>query len=109
MSSSLSRREAVTLALASAALAHLVPWAFGRARRLLRARRRPKGKVLDEGLNPRFEKAVTAVRGKLTLKANTYRQALARGEGKDLPFDRVVECNIGNPQVSVCSFSSPSF
>ena len=49
-------------------------------------------------LNPRFAKAVTAVRGKLTMKANQYRQALDRGEGKALPFDRVVECNIGNPQ-----------
>ena len=31
------------------------------------------------------------------MKANQYRQALDRGEGA-LPFDRVVECNIGNPQ-----------
>ena len=38
------------------------------------------------------------MRGKLTLKANDYRKRLDRGEGKDLPFERVVECNIGNPQ-----------
>ena len=62
------------------------------------ARARPAGKVLEQPLNPRFAKAVTAVRGKLTMKANQYRQALDRGEGKALPFDRVVECNIGNPQ-----------
>ena len=94
----LSRTEALAVAVASAALAHVVPWAVARARRALRARAPPAGKVLEQPLNPRFAKAVTAVRGKLTMKANQYRQALDRGEGEALPFDRVVECNIGNPQ-----------
>ena len=94
----LSRTEALAVAAASAALAHLVPWAVARARRALRSRAAPPGKVLEQPLNPRFAKAVTAVRGKLTMKANEYRRALDRGEGAALPFDRVVECNIGNPQ-----------
>lgn len=59
----------------------------------------PPGKVLETGgIAPRFANAVTAVRGKLTLKANDYRRRIEQGEGHDLPFDRVVECNIGNPQ-----------
>mmetsp|Transcript_22112 Transcript_22112/g.65195 ORF Transcript_22112/g.65195 Transcript_22112/m.65195 type:complete len:514 (+) Transcript_22112:66-1607(+) len=71
------------------------------ALRMLRKRRSgpPNGKQLEvNGISPRFANAVTAVRGKLTLKANAYRRQLEAGEGASLPFDRVVECNIGNPQ-----------
>jgi len=38
------------------------------------------------------------VRGELAVKSEQYRAALAKGEGKDLPFDTVIAANIGNPQ-----------
>lgn len=43
-------------------------------------------------------KAEYAVRGALVLRSNEYEQRLARGD-KSLPFDKVIPCNIGNPQV----------
>ena len=52
----LSRIEALAVAVASAALAHVVPWAAPRAAR--RARAPPAGKVLEQPLNRR--EAVTA-------------------------------------------------
>jgi alanine transaminase len=39
-----------------------------------------------------------AVRGELAIKSEQYRAQLAKGEGKDLPFDAVISANIGNPQ-----------
>ena len=74
-----------------------------------RLRARPAGKVLEQPLNPRFAKAVTAVRGKLTMKANQYRQALDRGEGKALPFDRVVTVSDPVGRVEIGSARRPSF
>jgi len=34
----------------------------------------------------------------LAVKSEQYRAKLAKGEGKDLPFDTVIAANIGNPQ-----------
>ncbi|KAL4095758.1 hypothetical protein PRIC1_009130 [Phytophthora ramorum] len=56
-------------------------------------------KVLTaETLNPNIVKAEYAVRGALVLRSNEYEDRLARGD-KSLPFDKVIPCNIGNPQV----------
>lgn len=49
-------------------------------------------------INPHVKAAKYAVRGEIPIKAEEYRVKLARGEGKDLPFDKVISANIGNPQ-----------
>ena len=49
-------------------------------------------------INPHVVEARYAVRGELAIKSEIYRAQLAKGEGKDLPFDSVVSANIGNPQ-----------
>ncbi|RYF37131.1 MAG: hypothetical protein EOO21_00155 [Comamonadaceae bacterium] len=51
-----------------------------------------------DNINPAVLKVEYAVRGELALKADEYMQTLAAGKGKDLPFDKVVTANIGNPQ-----------
>ncbi|ETL37294.1 hypothetical protein L916_10945, partial [Phytophthora nicotianae] len=48
--------------------------------------------------NPKVVKAEYAVRGALVLRSNEYENRLANGD-KSLPFDKVIPCNIGNPQV----------
>jgi alanine transaminase len=56
-------------------------------------------KVLQIGnINPHVKAAKYAVRGELAVKSEEYRAQLAKGEGKDLPFDTVIAANIGNPQ-----------
>ncbi|KAF1850082.1 alanine aminotransferase 2 [Cucurbitaria berberidis CBS 394.84] len=56
-------------------------------------------KVLNlDSINPRVKAAKYAVRGELAVRSEEYRARLAKGEGKDLPFDTVVAANIGNPQ-----------
>lgn len=40
-----------------------------------------------------------AVRGAIAIKSAAYSQQLAEGKGGDLPFTKVYECNIGNPQI----------
>jgi alanine transaminase len=56
-------------------------------------------KVLQIGnINPHVKAAKYAVRGELAVKSEEYRAKLAKGEGKDLPFDTVIAANIGNPQ-----------
>ena len=56
-------------------------------------------KVLQIGnINPHIKAAKYAVRGELAVKSEEYRAQLAKGEGKDLPFDTVIAANIGNPQ-----------
>jgi alanine transaminase len=56
-------------------------------------------KVLQIGnINPNVRNAKYAVRGELASKSEEYRAKLAKGEGKDLPFDTVISANIGNPQ-----------
>ncbi|EME49123.1 hypothetical protein DOTSEDRAFT_118712 [Dothistroma septosporum NZE10] len=49
-------------------------------------------------INPHIKEAKYAVRGELAIKSEQYRAQLAKGEGKDLPFDSVISANIGNPQ-----------
>ena len=49
-------------------------------------------------INQSIVAAQYAVRGELAIKSEQYRAQLAKGEGKDLPFDSVISANIGNPQ-----------
>lgn len=51
-----------------------------------------------DNINPHIKEAKYAVRGELAIKSEQYRAQLAKGEGKDLPFDSVISANIGNPQ-----------
>lgn len=48
-------------------------------------------------LNPQVIKAEYAVRGELALRAEELRQRLDSGD-TTLPFHKVINCNIGNPQ-----------
>ena len=48
-------------------------------------------------LNPALQKVEYAVRGELAIKAEDYRQKLEQGNA-NLPFDRIINSNIGNPQ-----------
>jgi alanine transaminase len=48
-------------------------------------------------INPHVKEARYAVRGELATKAETYREQLKHGEA-NVPFDRVISANIGNPQ-----------
>ncbi|KAI5120386.1 hypothetical protein M0805_000166 [Coniferiporia weirii] len=50
-----------------------------------------------DSLNPAIRNVEYAVRGELAIKAEEYRLRL-RQPGHDLPFDRVISSNIGNPQ-----------
>lgn len=54
------------------------------------------GLTVDD-LNPALAKVEYAVRGELAIKAESYRVQLQDGKG-DVPFDRVISSNIGNPQ-----------
>ncbi|KAF0685004.1 Aste57867_23033 [Aphanomyces stellatus] len=47
-------------------------------------------------INPRIVQAEYAVRGPLVLKSIELQKRLAAGE--KLPFDKIISCNIGNPQ-----------
>ena len=51
-----------------------------------------------DNINPHVKEAKYAVRGELAIKSEQYRSQLAAGNGNDLPFDRVISANIGNPQ-----------
>lgn len=52
-----------------------------------------------ETINPAVLDVQYAVRGELALKADKYMHELdSPGGGKNLPFDKVVTANIGNPQ-----------
>lgn len=53
--------------------------------------------MTESSLNPFVVKAQYAVRGEVVQKADSLRQQLAK-DPKSLPFDKVVSCNIGNPQ-----------
>ncbi|KAJ1910590.1 alanine transaminase [Tieghemiomyces parasiticus] len=58
----------------------------------------PKGKVLTyESINPRIREVQYAVRGELAIKAEELKLRLDKGD-RTLAFDRIVNCNIGNPQ-----------
>lgn len=59
----------------------------------------PRTKSLNiNNINQNVVHAEYAVRGELAIKSEQYRAQLAKGEGKDLPFDSVISANIGNPQ-----------
>ncbi|KAI9844619.1 MAG: hypothetical protein M1837_005471 [Sclerophora amabilis] len=53
-------------------------------------------------INPHVKEAKYAVRGELAIRAESYRQKLARHPptppDETLPFDHVISANIGNPQ-----------
>lgn len=51
-----------------------------------------------QNINPNVKEAKYAVRGELAIKSEEYRTKIAKGEGKDLPFESVISANIGNPQ-----------
>lgn len=51
-----------------------------------------------DNINPHIKAARYAVRGELAVRAEKYRAQLAKGDAKDLPFDKVIFANIGNPQ-----------
>jgi alanine transaminase len=51
-----------------------------------------------KNINQHVVEAKYAVRGELAVKSEEYRAKFAKGEGKDLPFDKVISANIGNPQ-----------
>ncbi|ORX38241.1 transaminase [Kockovaella imperatae] len=53
--------------------------------------------LTKSSINPAVLEVEYAVRGELALKADKYTHELADGK-KDLPFDKVVTANIGNPQ-----------
>ena len=73
-----------------------------------------------DSLNPAVLKVEYAVRGELAIKAEDYRVNLAHGNS-GLPFDRIINSNIGNPQQKgldqppitfirqVCSLTSLTF
>lgn len=50
-----------------------------------------------DNINPHVKEAKYAVRGELATRSEEYRAKLAKG-AKDLPFDKVISANIGNPQ-----------
>ncbi|KAF9463212.1 transaminase [Collybia nuda] len=50
-----------------------------------------------ESLNPSISQVQYAVRGELAIKAEVYREQLKQTDN-NLPFDKVISSNIGNPQ-----------
>jgi alanine transaminase len=52
-----------------------------------------------DALNPAIRNVQYAVRGELAIKAEHYRERLQTGD-HDLPFNKVISSNIGNPQQS---------
>jgi len=53
-------------------------------------------KISLDTINPLVKEAQYAVRGELVIKADGYRQTLAK-DPASLPFKKIVACNIGNP------------
>ena len=56
-----------------------------------------RGLTLD-ALNPAFLNVQYAVRGELAIKAEEYRVQLKTNATHNLPFNKIVSTNIGNPQ-----------
>ena len=57
-----------------------------------------KPKVLTvDNMNPHIREMEYAVRGRLAIRSEELRDELAHG-ATNLPFSKVVSCNIGNPQ-----------
>ncbi|KAJ7236887.1 alanine aminotransferase [Mycena haematopus] len=50
-----------------------------------------------DSLNPQLQNVQYAVRGELAIKAEAYRDQLQSGS-HNLPFDKIISSNIGNPQ-----------
>ncbi|KAK3384533.1 pyridoxal phosphate-dependent transferase [Lasiosphaeria ovina] len=57
----------------------------------------PRQRLNINNINPHIKAAKYAVRGELAVKSEEYRSYLQRGL-TDLPFDKVISANIGNPQ-----------
>lgn len=56
------------------------------------------GKVLNiHNINPRIKNVEYAVRGKLAIRAEEISTEIENGQGK-YPFNKIISCNIGNPQ-----------
>jgi len=51
-----------------------------------------------DSINPQVRAAKYAVRGELAVKSEEYKAAIAKGNAASLPFDQVINANIGNPQ-----------
>ena len=64
------------------------------------ARHRPSERVLTlDTINPNVLKAEYAVRGEIAIRAEELREQCTSEDGrKKLGFDKVISCNIGNPQ-----------
>lgn len=56
-----------------------------------------RGLTVD-ALNPAILNVQYAVRGELAIKAEEYRVQLKTNATHDLPFNKVISTNIGNPQ-----------
>jgi alanine transaminase len=56
-----------------------------------------RGLTVD-ALNPAILNVQYAVRGELAIKAEEYRVQLKTNAAHDLPFNKVISSNIGNPQ-----------
>jgi alanine transaminase len=57
-----------------------------------------KTPALDvSNINPKVLEAEYAVRGAIAVKSQKYAESLA--DGATLDFPKIVQCNIGNPQV----------
>lgn len=54
-------------------------------------------KLSASTIDPRVVKADYAVRGEIVRRASILEEELQKG--KQLPFDKIVWCNIGNPQI----------
>lgn len=50
-----------------------------------------------DNINPHIKEAKYAVRGELAVRSEEYRAKISNGSS-DLPFDKVISANIGNPQ-----------
>ena len=57
-----------------------------------------KGMLTVDSINPAALNVQYAVRGELAIKAEEYRVQLKTGDKHNLPFNRVISSNIGNPQ-----------
>ena len=53
--------------------------------------------IFPADINPHLLRAEYAVRGEIVMRAAELKSELAAAPGS-LPFDKVLECNIGNPQ-----------
>ena len=68
-----------------------------RGYRALLARARASSSLTTANINPAVLTAQYAVRGELVLRASKIKADMAAGTAT-VPFDKVLECNIGNPQ-----------